>query len=84
MKLYSQPLTPSKLRANIYKYLDEVALKGKTLEIERNGVIVKIVPSEPVSKLSKLAKFKKRNLIIGDPDEIADISWEKEWNPEPL
>ncbi len=84
MKLDSQPLSPSKLRANIYKYLDEVALKGKTLEIERNGVIVKLVPPEKTSKLSKLAKFKKRNLIIGDPEDLVEISWEKEWNPEPL
>ncbi len=81
MKLPSQPLTPSKLRENIYKYLDEVALKGKTILVERKGVIIKIVPPE---KKSKLSKFKRRNAIQGDPEDLVNISWEKEWNPEPL
>ncbi len=81
MKLSSQPLAPSKLRENIYKYLDEVALKGKTIKVQRKGVILKIIPPE---KKKKLSRFKKRNLIHGDPEELVHISWEKEWNPEPL
>ncbi len=84
MKLYPQPLTPSKLRENIYKYLDEVALKGKTIEVERKGIILKIIPPEKQSKLSKFAKLKKRNVIQGDPEDLVHISWEKEWNPGPF
>lgn len=84
MKLSSQPLTPSKLRENIYKYLDEVALKGKTLEVERKGVIIKLVPSEKGNKVSKFANLKKRNVIRGDPEDLVHISWEKEWKPGPF
>ena len=82
MKLDSQPLTPSKLRANIYKYLDEVALKGKTLEIERNGIIIKMTPSQSSSPLEEFSK--KRKIFKGKISDLSEISWEKVWKPRSL
>ena len=74
-------LTPSKLREDIYRILDQVALKGKTVTVERKGVLLRIVPPEKKSRLSLL---KKRKFIRGNPDDLPDIHWDKEWKPKPL
>jgi hypothetical protein len=77
-------LSASKLRANIYRLLDEVLETGKALEIERNGKILVILPKEGEKKQSKLADLPKRpGAIIGDPDELIHMDWSSEWNPDP-
>jgi len=71
-------ITASKLRGNIYRLLDRVLETGEPLEIDRKGKQLKIVPSEPVSRLSRLTK---RDCIKGDPEEIVHIDWSNEWRP---
>lgn len=71
-------LTASKLRANIYKVLDQVALQGRPVAVRRRGVLLKIVP--PVEK-SRLSRLKKRKVFLCDPEEIVHMDWEKEWKP---
>ena len=44
-------LTASKLRANVYRLLDEVLETGKPLEIERNGKTLVITPKEEEKKV---------------------------------
>ena len=76
-------LTASKLRANVYRLLDEVLETGKPLEIERNGKLLVIAPKEK-RKGSKLDSIPRREgYIIGDPDELIHIDWSSEWNPDP-
>jgi hypothetical protein len=74
-------LTASKLRANIYKVLDQVALRGRPVAVRRRGVLLKIVPPE---KKDRLARLKKRNVIVGDPEDLVHINWETEWKPGSL
>jgi hypothetical protein len=69
-------ITASKLRENIYRILDETIETGIPVEVERKGSILRIVPDKPVSKLAKL---KKRNCIVGDPEDIVSMDWSKEW-----
>jgi antitoxin (DNA-binding transcriptional repressor) of toxin-antitoxin stability system len=69
-------ITPSKLRANIYRVLDEVAETGAPVEIIRKGIVLRIVAVAPPSKLSRL---KKRTAFVGDPDDIFKIDWRNEW-----
>lgn len=79
-------LTASKLRANVYRLLDEVLETGKPLEIKRNGEILVIAPKEEKKKKegSKLANLPRREgAIIGDPDELIHMDWSAEWNPDP-
>jgi hypothetical protein len=77
-------LTASKLRANVYRLLDEVLETGKPLEIERNGKTLLIVPKEGKKKQSKLDNIPTRpGAIIGDPDELIHMDWSSEWNPDP-
>jgi hypothetical protein len=77
-------ITASKLRADVYRLLDEVLETGKPLEIERNGKLLVVEPKEPVEKGSVLDRLPRREgAIIGDPDELIHIDWSSEWNPDP-
>lgn len=69
-------ITASKLRENVYRILDEAISTGVAVEVVRKGKILKIVPEERPSKLSRL---KRRSGFEGDPDEIAGMDWSAEW-----
>lgn len=69
-------VTPTKLRQNIFKLLDKVAATGTPLELERNGVRLKIVS---VKGKNRLKNLKKRDVLNCQPDDIINNNWEKEW-----
>jgi prevent-host-death family protein len=71
-------ITVTELRGNIYKLLDEVLNTDIPIEINKGGRKLKIVPVEKVNKLQKLVS--RPNVIKGNPDDLVDISWEKEVN----
>jgi hypothetical protein len=73
--------TASKLRANIYRMLDEVLETGRPLEVERNGKTLVIAPKEEQSIWERLPR--REGAIVGDPDELIHIDWSSEWNPDP-
>jgi|GEM_PF-354680 hypothetical protein len=72
--------TASKLRANIYRMLDEILETGQPLEIERNGKILVIAPKEERSFWDRLPR--RKGFIVGDPDELIHMDWSSEWNPD--
>jgi hypothetical protein len=78
-------LTASKLRANVYRLLDEVLETGKPLEIERNGKVLVIAPKEPPKEEGSIWDRlpRREGFIVGDPDELIHIDWSSEWNPDP-
>jgi antitoxin (DNA-binding transcriptional repressor) of toxin-antitoxin stability system len=67
---------PSHLRANLYQLLDRVLKTGEPIEIDRAGKRLLLVPKERKSKLENLVK---RNVIVGDPEDLVHIDWSKEW-----
>lgn len=69
-------LKPSNLRQNIYRILDQVAKTGVPVEIDRKGLILKIIP---VKKISRLHNLKKRPVLNCDPETIVHMDWSKEW-----
>jgi antitoxin (DNA-binding transcriptional repressor) of toxin-antitoxin stability system len=71
-------LTASKLRENIYQILDEVLETGVPVEIRRKGRTLRIVPTEAVPKLSRLAR---RDYLRVDPESIVHLDWSGEWRP---
>ncbi|HEY2335267.1 MAG TPA: hypothetical protein VGH58_09700 [Solirubrobacterales bacterium] len=73
--------TASKLRANIYRMLDEVLETGQPLEIERNGKVLVIAPKVEQSIWDRLPR--REGFIVGDPDELIHVDWSSEWNPDP-
>jgi antitoxin (DNA-binding transcriptional repressor) of toxin-antitoxin stability system len=73
-------VTASKLREDIYNILDYVLATGEPVEIERKGRVLRIVAVPPPG--SRLARIKKRDFIVGDPEDLVEIDWSKEWNPD--
>jgi prevent-host-death family protein len=71
-------VTPTQLRSNIYNLLDEVLETGIPLEINKGGKRLRIVPVEKKDKLDNLVS--RPNVIQGDPDDLVNVSWEKEVN----
>jgi hypothetical protein len=71
-------VTPTELRANIYKLLEEILSTGIPLEINKGQKRLRIVPVEPVDKLQNLVL--RPDAILGDSDDLVAISWEKEVN----
>ncbi len=70
-------VTASKLRENDYRILDEAIQTGIPVEVIRKGVVLRIVPEQRASKLSRL---KKRSGFEGDPYGILEMDWLKEWS----
>jgi hypothetical protein len=71
-------ITPTKLRANLYKIIDQVIATGNPVEIERHGHLVKIIAENPKSKLDNLTKHP--GTIKGDPEDLVHLDWYHEWN----
>ena len=71
-------LSASKLRENIYRILDQVLETGVPVEISRKGRTLRIVADEPPSKLARL---KKRPLMLDDPESYVHLDWSGEWRP---
>lgn len=71
-------VTPTELRSNIYNLLDEVLRTGIPIEINKGNRKLRIIPVEKTNKLQNL--ISRAEVIKGDPDDLVDISWEKELN----
>ena len=81
----SMRVTASKLRENIYRILDEAIATGKPVEVVRKGAVLRIVPEKQPSKLDR--RKKRKNVFVGDPDDIIGMDWSKYWTelkPKPL
>ena len=69
-------ITASTLRGNVYRLLDEVLESGQPLEIERKGSLLKIIPEDRPSKMSRLIEHR---CVQGDLQSIVHIDWSDEW-----
>ena len=69
-------VTLAELNNNIDRLLDEVLETSISLEIKKNGKLLRIVPVETKDKLRNLTF--KPNVIQGNPDDLVNISWEQE------
>jgi prevent-host-death family protein len=65
-------VTAAKLRADLYNILDESLKTGLPIKVVRKGRVLKIVPK---SKPDKLSRLKKRDYIVGDPEDFVHIEW---------
>lgn len=71
------PLTASKLRADVYRILDQVLETGVPVEIERRGRMLQIVPVEAPSKLENLSA---RPYLAVVPEELVELDWSAAWD----
>ncbi|HHB91214.1 MAG TPA: type II toxin-antitoxin system Phd/YefM family antitoxin [Anaerolineae bacterium] len=67
-------ISPTELRKNIYKILDQVLETGQPVEIKRRGRVLRIVPAEPVDKFQRLVS--RPEIIQGDPEDLVHLVWE--------
>ena len=68
---------PSQLRANLYRLLDRVLKTGEPIEIDRDGKRLLLVPKEKKSKLENLVK---RDVVVGDPEDLVHMDWSQDWH----
>ena len=71
-------LTPSRLRANLYRILDRIAESGEPVEIERKGRALRIV-AEQDAKLDLLKPHPEYLQV--SPDDLVHVDWSHEWRP---
>jgi prevent-host-death family protein len=77
-------ITATKLRAELYRVIDNVIKNGVSIEVELRGKKVRIVPAEPRDKLAAL--IKRPGVIIGDPGRLPKVKtfdekkWRKKWD----
>lgn len=76
-----EPITPTRLRKNLYSVLDEVLESGEPVVIERKGRKLRIVAEPEPNRLANVKPM--RGLIVGDPEELADLDWSSQWRPDP-
>ena len=69
----------TKLRANLYKVLDNVLKTGVPVEINRGGKILRIVPVKPKEKLDNLKPHP--DYLTVEPESLVHLDWSKEWRP---
>lgn len=72
-------ISASKLRADIYRLLDEVLETGQVLEIERKGKVLEIAPKDRGVRLERLPR--REGYILGDPADLVELDWSGEWRP---
>ena len=77
-------ITATKLRADLYRVIEDVIKKGVPVEVELRGKKVRIVPAEPRDKLANLVK--RPGVIVGDPGRVARVKtfdeskWRRKWD----
>ncbi len=70
-------LSASKLRADIYRILDEILATGTPVEIERHGRRLRIVADPAPSRLSNLVR--RSGVVTGDSEDLVHLDWSGEW-----
>lgn len=68
----------SSLRKNIYRLLDHVLETGEPLEVERNGMLLKVLPQS--GKSDKFSRLVHHDCMKGDPEDLVHLDWSDEWS----
>ena len=72
------PMSLTALRQQLFKVVDQVIATGVPVEINRKGHVVKIVLD---TKKSKLENLVQHDCIVGDPEDLVNLSLHK-WDEE--
>jgi hypothetical protein len=76
-------LTASRLRANVYRVLDQVLETGIPVEVERHGRRLRIVTADSGSPApaGRLRRLKARKYLRCAPEALVHVDWSREWRP---
>lgn len=75
----TKPYSVSRLRANLYRVIDQVLETGEPAEIERNGQRLRIVPARAAGRFAALRPHP--DYLRGDPESLVHMDWSDEWKP---
>lgn len=67
-------ITPTELRRDLYRLLDEVLDSGLPLSIHRRGRVLRLVPDSPSTSLLDRIDG-NADALVGDPDDLAEWEW---------
>lgn len=76
-----EPVTPTELRADLYRIIDQVLETGVPQQIRRGDRMLSLVPDAPPRRL-RLDELPRRTAIACSPDELVDQSFADAWNPD--
>jgi antitoxin (DNA-binding transcriptional repressor) of toxin-antitoxin stability system len=71
-------ITVTEFRGKMFRLLDDVLKTGIPIEITKGKQRLRITPVKTGNKLDNLVP--RPEVIRGNPDDLADISWERELN----
>ncbi|MEI6438295.1 MAG: type II toxin-antitoxin system Phd/YefM family antitoxin [Candidatus Omnitrophota bacterium] len=71
-------MTATQFRKDLYRVFDRALQTGTPVKITRKGKTFLVVPPE---QKPRLASLKKRNVIMGDPEELVHQDWSGKWKP---
>ena len=75
-----KPMTPTELRNDIYRVLDDVLQSGIPQEVIRGSRTLLIVPAG--GRRLRLEDLPRREALACTPDELIATRWDREWSPE--
>jgi len=67
-------ITPTELRENIYRLLDQVIETGVPIEIKYRGKKLRLIPMTKIDKFQDLEY--RPEIIRGNPEDLIHIEWE--------
>mgnify|MGYP006299910821 FL=1 len=73
-------ITPTELRRNLYRLLDEVAEGGEPLSVERHGKQVVIATAPAPGRLDRLVPH---DAVVGDSEDLVHLDWSSTWAANP-
>ncbi len=72
-------VTPTELRADLYRLLDHVIETGEPLLVRRGNATLRIVLDERPSDAPPRLPPLRADLVVGDPDDLVHVDWTAEW-----
>jgi hypothetical protein len=77
-------ITSLELTRDIDRLLSEICVTGMPIEINWQGKYFRIVPTETTGNIEKKSRLdnliRRPDVIVGNSDDLVNISWEHEIN----
>jgi len=75
----TESYTPTQLRQNLFRILDQVSKTGKPVEINRKGTLLQIQVKKSGNKLDLIKQHPV--FMKNEPETFVHIDWSDEWKP---
>ncbi len=73
------PVTPTELRADLYRLLDAIVASGEPLLVRRGDVTLRIAVAARGGDQPAVLPALRHDLIVGDPNDLVHMDWTGAW-----